>query len=76
MIKPDPLLFAHACAKLGCAPARSAMVGDRYTRDIIGALDAGLYAIWMNVHRETIPAGGRQPDVTVADLAGVRAVLL
>jgi putative hydrolase of the HAD superfamily len=76
MIKPDPLLFAHACAKLGCAPARSAMVGDRYERDIRGALDAGLYAIWMNVHGETIPPGGRQPDVTVPDLAGVRAVLL
>ncbi len=76
MIKPDPLLFAHACAKLGCAPARSAMVGDRYERDISGALEAGLYTIWMNVHRVTLPTGARPPDVTVDDLAGARAVLV
>lgn len=76
MIKPDPLLFAHACTKMGCAPARSAMVGDRYERDISGALEAGLFTVWMNVHRATLPAGARAPDVTVDDLAGVRAVLL
>lgn len=76
MVKPDPLLFAHACAKLGCAPAHSAMVGDRYERDIRGAHAAGLFSIWMNVHRETVPEGAPQPDVTVDDLAGVRAVLL
>jgi putative hydrolase of the HAD superfamily len=76
MIKPDPLLFAYACAKLGRPPARSAMVGDRYERDVRGALDAGLYTIWMNVHRAALPAGAPPPHVTVDDLAGVRAVLL
>jgi len=76
MIKPDPLLFAHACTKLGCAPARSAMVGDRYERDIRGALEAGLFTIWMNVHRATLPDGAPPPDVTVEDLAGVRTALL
>lgn len=76
MIKPDPLLFAHACNKLGCAPARTAMVGDRYERDIRGALDAGLYTIWMNVHRAVLPPGAPPPDATVDDVAGVRAVLL
>ncbi len=48
MVKPDPLLFAHACRTLGGAPAHGAMVGDRYDRDIRGALDAGLYTIWLN----------------------------
>lgn len=76
MCKPDPLLFAHACATLGAAPERSAMVGDRYERDVRGAKSAGLFAIWMNLRGESLPAGAPQPDATVPDIAGVRAVLL
>lgn len=75
MLKPDPLLFAHACTTLHSAPARSVMVGDRYERDIRGANTAGLYTIWMNVHGGTVPPGAPQPDVTVSDIAGVRAAL-
>ncbi len=33
MLKPDPLLFAHACTRLQSSPSVSAMVGDRYERD-------------------------------------------
>ncbi len=65
MLKPDPLLFAHACLKLESSPSSSAMVGDRYERDIRGALTAGLYTIWMNVHAATLPAGAPPPDATV-----------
>ncbi len=71
MIKPDPLLFAHACVKLESSPAGSAMVGDRYERDIRGALRAGLYTIWMNVHGATLPAGAPPPDVTVHTISEV-----
>ncbi|HEY1428777.1 MAG TPA: HAD family hydrolase, partial [Candidatus Tumulicola sp.] len=46
MVKPDPLLFAHACRTLETAPARAAMVGDRYDRDISGAMEAGLTTVW------------------------------
>lgn len=76
MLKPDPLLFAHACTTLQSAPARSAMIGDRYERDIRGAKTAGLYTIWMNVHGGTVPPGAPEPDVTVPGIVGVRAALL
>lgn len=76
MVKPDPLLFAHACEKLQTAPAHSAMVGDRYERDISGALTAGLYTIWMNVRSEPLPHGAHPPHATVRDIAGVAAHLL
>ena len=76
MVKPDPLLFAHACRTLGCAPAHSAMVGDRYDRDIRGALEAGLYTIWLNVRREELPPGAAPPDATCSSIAGVRRILL
>jgi putative hydrolase of the HAD superfamily len=71
MVKPDPLLFAHACQKLGASPAHSAMVGDRYERDITGALEAGLYTIWVNVRNESVPPGATRPHVTVDGIAEV-----
>lgn len=76
MIKPDPLLFAHACRTLGGAPAHSAMVGDRYDRDIRGALEAGLFTIWLNVRDEELPAGAQPPDATCGTIADVGRILL
>ena len=75
MLKPDPLLFAHACTKLERAPSASAMVGDRYERDIRGAITAGLFTVWMNVHGATIPSGAPLPDATVDTVLEVQAAL-
>lgn len=76
MVKPDPLLFAHACRTLGGAPARSAMVGDRYDRDIRGAREAGLFTIWLNVRAEELPPGVPPPDATCSTIAEVGRILL
>jgi putative hydrolase of the HAD superfamily len=75
MIKPDPLLFAHACAVLGSAPARSAMVGDRYDRDIRGAIEAGLFTVWLRVRDERLPEGCTPPDVTCTSIGEVAEAL-
>lgn len=75
MIKPDPLLFAHACTTLGSAPSRSAMVGDRYERDVRGALEAGLYAVWLNIRGETLPPGVPPPDAICATIGEVPKLL-
>ncbi|MBV9269863.1 MAG: HAD family hydrolase [Candidatus Eremiobacteraeota bacterium] len=75
LLKPDPLLFAHACRELHSPPSASAMVGDRYERDMTGALEAGLYTVWMNVRNETLPDGARPPHETVATLPEVAAAL-
>lgn len=76
MVKPDPLLFAHACTKLRTSPSESAMVGDRYERDISGALSAGLFTIWMNVRNERLPAGVPPPNVTVSSISEVASHLI
>ena len=76
MVKPDPQLFLHACQTLGGTPERSAMVGDRYDRDIRGALEAGLFTIWLDVRAEQLPAGVPPPDATVGSIAEVRRILL
>jgi putative hydrolase of the HAD superfamily len=76
MVKPDPLLFAHACRKLESSPSVSAMVGDRYDRDISGAIEAGLYSIWVNVRNEDVPPGAPPPNVIVREIGEVAAHLL
>ena len=75
MVKPDPQLFAYACAKLDAAPMHGAMVGDRYERDIRGALDAGLYTVWLNIRDERVPPGEPHPHVLAHSLAEVAAAL-
>jgi putative hydrolase of the HAD superfamily len=75
MLKPDPALFRHACEALGSVPERSAMVGDRYARDVIGAHDAGLFTVLLDVHAIPIPDGAPQPDAVVQEIGDVLRVL-
>ena len=76
MLKPDPLLFAHACTTMGTSPSRSAMVGDRYERDVRGAREAGLFTVWLNVRGESLPPGAPPPDVVCATLEEAGRALL
>ena len=46
--KPDAAVFEHTLSLLGVAPSRAVMVGDSITKDIDGALRAGLKAVWVN----------------------------
>jgi len=75
MVKPDPLLFAHACSRLESSPSASAMVGDRYDRDIRGALQAGLFTVWIDRHDAGVPEGAPPPHRTVASIGAVQAAL-
>jgi len=40
--KPSPIAFRMALARLGAAPQRVVMIGDRLETDIVGGRDAGL----------------------------------
>jgi HAD superfamily hydrolase (TIGR01549 family) len=75
MVKPDPRLFAHACKTLGVPPERAAMVGDRYERDIRGAIEAGLFTIWVNVRDEDLPSGAPPPDAVCRTILDVASIL-
>jgi putative hydrolase of the HAD superfamily len=46
--KPDPRIFAHACAQLEVAPHEAMHVGDAPYADALGAHDAGLRAVWLD----------------------------
>ncbi len=75
MLKPDPRIFRLAANRLGVPPQACAMVGDRFERDITGAQAAGMFAVWMNVRREAMPAGATAPDATVTSVEDVEAAL-
>jgi putative hydrolase of the HAD superfamily len=46
--KPQREIFEFAAQALGVAPADCLMVGDNYEVDCLGALGAGMQAIWIN----------------------------
>lgn len=75
MVKPDPGCFTHACRVLGSDPARTAMVGDRYDRDVIGAQAAGLFTVLVDVHAIPLPPGAVPADAVVDTIAEVLEVL-
>ncbi len=75
MLKPDPQIFAYACRVLRVAPANAAMVGDRYERDIRGAMEAGLFTVWVNVRDETLPAAAPPPGAVCGSIGEVGAIL-
>lgn len=73
--KPDPQAFLFACKELGAAPSETVMVGDRYDKDVLGALNAGMSAVWLNIRNENIPSGSPKPDAIVSDISEVPAAL-
>ncbi|MFB1049449.1 HAD family hydrolase [Paraliobacillus sp. JSM ZJ581] len=46
--KPDPKSFHYVLNELGMRNVESIYVGDSWGNDIVGAIDAGLEAIWVN----------------------------
>jgi putative hydrolase of the HAD superfamily len=71
--KPDPGVFEDVLARLGVEPEAAVMVGDSWERDVLGALGAGITAVWV--------AGGRArpdgfPGVTVIEHVGELAGVL
>jgi putative hydrolase of the HAD superfamily len=45
--KPDPRIFVHALAEIGCAAVHTWFVGDHPLNDVLGAAAIGLRPIWL-----------------------------
>ncbi len=45
--KPDPVIFRAALDEMETEPQKSVMIGDSFKRDIEGALNMGMNAIWL-----------------------------
>lgn len=79
--KPDPRVFAAACAALGEPPAQILSVGDNLTWDVLPAADAGMPCAWLrrpgSAHAAAEIALARDRGVTVVEsLEAVVAWLL
>jgi len=76
--KPEPHLFDLAVAQLGCAPAHTAVVGDRLETDILGGQRAGLKTILTTTgidNEATIPEKNIHPDWIVNGLDDLISLL-
>lgn len=77
--KPNPRIFLDALKRLGVKPGRAAMVGDTLGADILGAHNAGLFAIWLT--RRANKAANRdhldtiQADAILASIGELPAFL-
>jgi putative hydrolase of the HAD superfamily len=71
--KPHPLIFDVAVKKIGLNPADIWFVGDTPGQDIKGALDAGLYPVWLNRYKEPRALNGEYLEV--AGLNKLRKVI-
>lgn len=73
--KPDPAFFHGVLTRLNCSPAEAAMVGDGYATDVVGAKQAGLWAIWFNPSGDPCPCVHPLHDAELRDMAALPAAL-
>lgn len=77
--KPNPRIFWRALERLGVGPERAAMVGDTLGADLLGAQNAGIFAIWVTKHANS--PGNRahldtiRPDATIETIGELPGLL-
>lgn len=69
--KPEAAAFHAVCEAMGLAPAEVAYVGNEPDIDARGAVEAGLFGIWLDRHG----AGGRPELTRITGLAQLPGVL-
>ncbi|MBL0313953.1 MAG: HAD family hydrolase [Holophagaceae bacterium] len=71
-LKPEPGAFEGMQKKLGLFPGELAMVGDSWSDDVEGALNAGWTALWVN--RTGKPRPGHAPDAELVEIPNLSFV--
>lgn len=66
--KPDPAIYAEGARRLGVPLDSTLMVGDRLDTDVVGALKAGIPAVWLR-HAGAIQFPGIEPTHVIDRLA-------
>lgn len=73
--KPDPAIYRLILSRMGARAETTMMIGDHLRRDVAGAQEAGLSAIWLN--RQGKPREEDiQPAWEINTLTALRAILL
>jgi len=69
--KPAVEIFHAACAGLDLAPAEVLHVGDDPHADVVGAMQSGLQAAWLNRDAREWPSQFAPPSRTISTLAEI-----
>ena len=72
--KPHQDIFHEAARQAEVSPEQMVYVGDDPQRDILGALSAGLHAVWYNPSLQPWP-GGRTPTAVIQDLNELQVII-
>jgi len=67
--KPRKEIFVEALNRLNLEAHEVIYVGDNYQIDILGSLNAGLQAVWLNKKGEEPKEGGPAPAYIISDLS-------
>ena len=73
--KPHESVFLEACRRLGTAPSATVYVGDSPRLDVVGALNAGLTAVWLNRRGAQFPKDLDPPDHTIESILELMPIL-
>jgi FMN hydrolase / 5-amino-6-(5-phospho-D-ribitylamino)uracil phosphatase len=73
--KPDRHIFQAAAAAVGVAPEEVLHIGDDAALDVIGALNAGMQAVWLNRQDKLWPHLEQEPTLEIASLEELTALL-
>ena len=67
--KPDDRAYLHAMQALGVTAAETWMIGDNLEWEVVAPQRLGIYAIWIDVHGDGLPAGSTiKPDRIIRSL--------
>jgi putative hydrolase of the HAD superfamily len=69
--KPDARIFARLAAAAGVEAARVLHIGDDPQADVVGAMQAGMQAVWLNRTLRSWPAHLPPPPRTIMSLAQI-----
>ncbi|QOR36098.1 noncanonical pyrimidine nucleotidase, YjjG family [Clostridium sp. 'deep sea'] len=72
--KPDTGIFLHAVEKLKGKPHEFIYVGDNYEGDVLGAKNAGLDAIYLDLHNFDYSGFQIQPNYVIKSLVELKSI--
>jgi HAD superfamily hydrolase (TIGR01549 family) len=73
--KPDPLIYQHLAERFEIAPQQIVYVGDHPVYDVLGSIEAGFQAVWINRENLDWPHHSPAPEHQVSDLHQLEALL-
>lgn len=73
--KPDSRIYTIALEAFNKKPEETIFIGDSWTHDVVGPMEAGMEAIWVNFREEEKPTD-HTPYAIVSSIREIRDILL